>query len=118
MPDNQRFPHFVDERGTLTAVEFDDVPFVVRRSFVVHGADPVLPRGDHGVPCEEFVVLLSGSAVFRLVDEGAEVHETVLGEPGASLLLRPGAHVSYVLDGPASSILVLASEPYAPDTET
>jgi hypothetical protein len=109
--EDQRFAHFVDERGTLTAVELGDVPFPVRRIFVVHGTEARLPRGDHEVPCEELVVLLSGSACFVTTTDGRQ-QDTALRHRGQQLRLRPGVHVSYVLDGPESSILVLASDGY------
>lgn len=111
--EDQRFAHFVDERGTLTAVEFGDVPFPVRRVFVVHGTEARLPRGDHEVPCEELVILLSGSACFVTTTLAGQ-RDTALDHRGQKLRLRPGEHVSYVLDGPESSILVLASDSYKP----
>jgi hypothetical protein len=96
----------------LTAVEFDDVPFVVRRAFVVHGSDERHPRGGHDVPCEEYVVLISGTATFHVGSASGAERIVLLRERGESVLLRPGEHVSYVLDGPTSAILVLASEPF------
>lgn len=117
MTDRERFPTYVDERGVLTAVELGDVPFPVRRVFVVHGTDMVRPRGGHGAPCEELVVLLSGSACFRVSSDDQPGPTTILRERGERLWLRPGEHVSYELDGPTSAILVLASEPYSPTTE-
>jgi hypothetical protein len=105
------FPTYADERGDLIAVEFADVPFPVRRVFVVRGVEARLARGDHDVPCEEMVVLLQGSVVFTLGDPARSV-EVRLDEPGQRLRLEPGQNVSYVLDGRGSEIIVLASEPY------
>jgi len=111
MADDRPFPTFVDERGSLLAVEFADVPFEVQRVFVIRGAVSRLPRGDHDVPCYELVVLLSGSARFDVVGP-AGVESTVIDERGERLLLRPGERVTYVLDGPDAAILVLASSPH------
>jgi hypothetical protein len=106
------FSPIADERGTLLPVEFDDVPFAVRRVFVVHGSDSGAPRGDHEVPCEELVVLLSGTACFRVAAPGEDVRERVLRHRGDALALRPGEHVVYHLDSETAAILVLAAEPY------
>lgn len=111
MAEDRPFPSFVDERGSLLAVEFADVPFDVRRVFVVRGTSSRLPRGDHDVPCHELVVLLSGAARFEVVSPGG-TECTSLEAVGERLLLRPGHRVSYVLDGPESAIMVLASAAY------
>jgi hypothetical protein len=116
--DPRRFPTFVDERGALTAIEFDDIPFPVRRVFVVHGADAALPRGEHGVPCEELVVLLSGSARFQVSSDDDVDRTTLLCDRRERLVLRPSEHVSYHLDGPMSAILVLASDSYRSAVES
>jgi hypothetical protein len=107
-----RFPAFEDERGTLLPIEFDEVPFPVRRVFVVNGTNGGHPRGDHVVPCDQLAVLLSGSARFRATAASGD-RTAVLCERGESFRLFPGEHVVYDLDGTAASILVLASEPYA-----
>jgi hypothetical protein len=107
----QRFPSYADDRGSLLPIELAEVPFVVRRVFVVRGVDSRLPRGDHDVPCEELVVLMEGSVQFDITSsDGPE--RVVLDKPGASLLLQPGTSMSYVLDGPGSTIMVLASAPH------
>ncbi|WP_183407981.1 WxcM-like domain-containing protein [Nocardioides pocheonensis] len=112
----ERPPVFTDERGTLLPIELDDVPFAVRRVFVVHGAEDAPPRGGHVVPCDELVVLVCGSATFR-VGCGEDERTVLLGDQGQQVLLRPGEHVTYELDGPGSAILVLASEPFRPKDE-
>lgn len=112
----ERPPVFTDERGTLLPIELDEVPFAVRRVFVVHGAADAPPRGGHVVPCDELVVLVCGSATFQ-VRCGESERTVPLTERGERILLRPGDHVAYELDGPASAILVLASEPFRPKDE-
>jgi hypothetical protein len=109
----ERFVEVADERGSLLPVELDEVPFPVRRVFVVHGSANGVPRGDHEVPCEELVVLLSGTACFRVNAPTGDASERVLRARGDVLALRPGEHVVYRLDSEAAAILVLASEPYA-----
>ena len=107
----ETFPTYADERGELIALEFADVPFQVRRVFVVRGVDARVARGDHPVPCDQLVVLLQGAVSFTLGPSGESV-DVRLDRPGQRLLLAPGQDVTYVLDGRGSEILVLASEPY------
>jgi len=101
------FPAIDEPRGWLLPVELDDVPFPVRRVFVVAGPPGGATRGDHAATCQELVVLLSGSATFEVA-----LATTVLERPGQSLHVRRGDHVRYHLPDDASRILVLAEEPY------
>lgn len=104
---------FADERGTLLPVELDEVPFAVRRLFVVHGSASGHPRGDHVVPCEQLAVLLSGRAHFRVTSSDGQCRAADLDRRGDRFALHPGEHVVYCLDDEASAVLVLASAPYA-----
>lgn len=108
-----RFRTITDDRGTLLPVELDDLPFVVRRVFVVHGSSTAAARGDHEVPCHQLAVLLSGTASFRVSGPDAVTRECMLRERGEAVALQPGEHVVYHLDSEDAAILVLASEPYA-----
>lgn len=107
---------FDDDRGSLLALELAEVPFPVRRVFVVTGRSGGSDRGDHVVPCSEAIVLLSGSASFRatLSSTGEEV-EARLDRRGQRLHLERGDHVSYRLADERSAILVLAEEPFEAD---
>lgn len=104
------------ERGGLLAVELEDVPFPVRRVFVVTGRSGGADRGGHVVPCSEAIVLLSGSASFTatLAATGEEV-EARLDRRGQRLHLDCGDHVRYRLSDEHSAILVLAEKPYEGD---
>lgn len=105
-----------DDRGRLVPIEFADLPFAPRRVFHVRGNEERRSRGDHAVPCDELVVLLTGSATFRTTGPDGE-RVTRLDVPGTALRLRPGDDVSYVLDGAESTVIVFASEPYTPHPE-
>ncbi|MCW2759933.1 MAG: hypothetical protein JWR85_134 [Marmoricola sp.] len=107
-------PVFVDSRGSLLSVEFPDVPFVVRRAFVVTGPPGGADRGDHPVPCGQAVVLISGSATFVVIaPDGALPAEFGLDEPGQTVVLRRGEYVRYRLHDEHSQILVLAEDAYS-----
>ena len=109
MDEASEFPVFVDERGTLLPIEFDDVPFNVRRVFVVRGVEGGRERGQHLADCEELIVLVAGRAVVQLSRDASAVRTITLTEPGQSLRIGRADYVSYRLDE-SSEILVLASE--------
>lgn len=106
-------PVFHEDRGSLLPVEFSDVPFAVRRAFVVTGPPGGAERGDHPAPCGEAIVLVSGSITLLVISaDGTVADELCLDEPGQTAVLRRGEHVRYRLRDEHSRILVLAEEPY------
>jgi hypothetical protein len=113
-PEILRFPVAVDDRGSLIPIEFADVPFTVRRTFVVTGPSGGSERGNHTVPCAQLLCLVSGSAAVQLgADEATLSEPALLVEPGQSVLLAPGSYVRYTLADASSVLLVLAEQPYA-----
>lgn len=102
-----------DARGTLMPIEFSKVPFTVRRLFVVTGPLGGATRGEHLVPCAQLLCLIGGEASVRVGPDanslGLEMRLTHLGQ---CLLLREGSYVLYTLSDAASSLLVLAEQPY------
>lgn len=99
----------VDDRGRLLAMELDQVAHPVQRIFVVTDCPAGVERGHHPVPCRQTIVLVAGGVVVWLDDARHR-----LEEPGERLSLPVGAYVRYTLDGPASTLVVLAEAPYAP----
>lgn len=104
------FPTYVDPRGLLVPIDLGGLDFEPARVFVVVGPPEGATRGGHVVPCHELLVLVSGSAEVRY--DGTT---TTLAEPGAVLALSPGGLVEYDLAPGASTLLVLADQPYAGD---
>ena len=104
------FPRFTDARGMLLPVEFDQLPFVPARLFVVVGPAEGTTRGGHEVPCHELMVLVSGSVEVR--HDGVT---TTLSRPGDWLELPPGGLVEYDLAPGGSTVAVLADQPYQGD---
>jgi hypothetical protein len=109
------FPVFDDPRGRLVPVEFDGLPFTPERVFVVVAPEEGATRGDHGVPCRELLVLVTGTArvvlTTRRGDDPPEVAEHHLGRPGEACLIEPGADVVYHLT-PGATVVVLADQAY------
>lgn len=104
-----------DARGDLCAAEVGpDVPFPVRRSFLVYNVPSAETRGEHAHRrCAQFLMAVRGSLRVT-VDDGAAREEFTLDRPSLGLYLPPmvwAAQYSYTADG---TLLVLASDPYDP----
>lgn len=111
-----RIPHVRDLRGSLHALEFErQVPFAVKRAFMVHGVPSREVRGEHAHRlCHQFLVCPAGSCAV-VVDDGRQRAEVVLDDPGIGLHMAPmvwGIQYKYSAD---ALLLVLASEHYDPD---
>jgi hypothetical protein len=101
-----------DDRGRLVAVEFDGLPFVPQRTFVVTSETAPVTRGGHVADCREVIVLVAGRIELRMVGRG-EAWITVLDTPGASVEVGPEDYIDYDLMEPGSTIMVLADRPYS-----
>jgi len=112
-------PHFfVDtdpERGQLLAADLGDIPFPVKRVFVVVAPGRPVSRGGHVVTCKQLICLVEGSALIRtsVIRNNATVTtEHLLEHPGDSFLLSEGTFIDYDLHTPNSEIIVFASEAF------
>ena len=116
MPEARRmsFPVFEDERGALLATEFADVPFAVRRVFTVGYSDRAIARGNHFVPCDQLLLLVSGRVTVHLGADDTSLNETFdLQQPGSAILVPMGLYIQYTLADSHSRVMVLASEPFS-----
>lgn len=104
----EAFPTYVDPRGLLLPIDLDGLDFEPVRVFVVAGPPEGSTRGGHVVPCQELLVLVSGTVEVRY--EGVT---TTLTRPGATVALPPGGLVEYDLAAGGSTVLVLADRPYS-----
>jgi UDP-2-acetamido-3-amino-2,3-dideoxy-glucuronate N-acetyltransferase len=105
-----------DLRGSLAAAEFEqDVPFAVRRSFVVYDVPSRDVRGAHAHrECHQFLTCVKG-AVSVVVDDGRDREEIVLDRPGIGIHIPPlvwGVQYKYT---PDAVLLVFASHHYDPE---
>ena len=105
-----------DERGTLTAVDLDALPFRVRRLFRVSGVPAGTRRGGHGHVRGVQALFCTRGTIEVELRRGGEVVEVTLRPDGTGLQVGAGvwAQQRYVEGG--SELLVLASEPYDPGT--
>lgn len=105
-----------DLRGDLVVGEFQrDIPFEVKRFFMVHGVDNREVRGEHAhKKCHQFLICSRGS-VSVMADNGARRAEILLDAPSRGLHLPPmvwGVQYKY---SPDAVLLVFASDYYDPD---
>lgn len=116
MPSQHRsFPVYRDGRGRLIPVEFDELPFVPQRVFVVDEVPAGSSRGGHGPSrTDELLVCLEGTVRVRQLVDGAE-REDLLEQPGSSVLVREGTQVVLTYLRASARLLVLASGPYSMD---
>lgn len=106
----------VEQRGTLLALEFSDMPFVPRRTFIVHGVPPGVSRGGHAHERgEQLLIAIAGEIVVDLRYEGME-HRISLTESTQALLIGPCIWARQTYSTPGAILMVHASEAYEEDS--
>jgi UDP-2-acetamido-3-amino-2,3-dideoxy-glucuronate N-acetyltransferase len=102
-----------DMRGTLSIGEIErDVPFAVRRFFLVYDVPSREVRGAHAHRrLHQFLVCTRGRCSI-VADDGRNRQEFVLSEPSLGLYLPPGIWAVQYRYTHEAVLLVLASEPY------
>ncbi|MEQ8262811.1 FdtA/QdtA family cupin domain-containing protein [Pseudohaliea sp.] len=104
----------VDERGTLTPLDFPALPFTPRRLFTVAGVPAGARRGGHGHRRgEQLLLCIAGRIAVRLAATGRSASLTLQAD-GPALLIGPGIWAEQRYAVPGSVLLVVASEPYDP----
>lgn len=105
-----------DQRGNLLALDFPDLPFEPRRSFVVHGAPRGTVRGGHAHKHgSQLLICLSGAVVVEMRFDG-DVQRVELSTRTRALLLGAGVWAQQHYSGPNAILLVMASHPYDADS--
>ncbi|MDX9839269.1 MAG: WxcM-like domain-containing protein [Azoarcus sp.] len=102
-----------DLRGNLSVGEFArDIPFEVKRYFLVYDVPSVETRGEHAHrACHQFLICVKGSCAV-VADDGKQREEYLLDTPGLGIHLPPmvwGIQYKYSAD---AVLLVFASEHY------
>jgi UDP-2-acetamido-3-amino-2,3-dideoxy-glucuronate N-acetyltransferase len=103
----------IDLRGSLAALEFDEVlPFTPRRFFATFDVPSAHVRGEHAHrTCHQFLMALAGSLSVML-DDGRSRAEVRLDSPTIGLHLPPMVWAAQFKHAPGTVLGVLASEPY------
>jgi len=110
-----RLPHVPDMRGNLTFGEIgDQIPFDIRRYFLVYGVASKEIRGEHAHrSLHQFLICVHGRC-HVVADDGTNRQEFVLDNPTIGIHLPPmvwGIQYKYSED---AALLVLASDRYDP----
>ena len=104
---------FVDDRGALTPITFDEFGFRAARAFVVSAPQGAV-RGGHGHRrVRQLLFRASGTIEVDLRREGSEAHIT-LDEHHPAALLEPGVWARQAYVGAESTLIVFADGPYDP----
>lgn len=101
----------------LLAVEFEKIPFTVRRVFVVSRRGDSLTRGNHRAGCNQMLILMAGRVSLTLKQVGRMDSLHSLDEEGSRVFIHPEDFVTYELLDSNSEILVLADQSYAESFE-
>ena len=108
-----RLKNVVDMRGSLSVGEFGrDIPFEVKRYFLVYDVPSVEIRGEHAhLRCEQFLIAVKGS-VHVVADDGRNRQQFVLDSPAIGVYLPPMTWGIQYRYSPDAVLLVLASQHY------
>lgn len=111
-----RLPSFVDERGSLVVTERGaDLPFEVKRVFLIHAVPDGARRGGHALERSEEVLIAVHGSVTVDVDDGVTCWRIVLDDPTVALHVRTGVWCEENSFGTDGVLAVLASEIFDPD---
>jgi len=107
------FPGSTDSRGALVwGQEGMNVPFRIRRFFVVYGAPQGQSRGSHAhLLCHQLLIAASGKILVD-IDDGSTEQRVALNEPGHGLYLPPLVWGTQYFTMDSSALVVLASHPF------
>ena len=110
-----RLPQVDDLRGNLSFGEIgEQVPFAVKRYFVVYGVPSKNIRGEHAHRAlHQFLVCVHGRC-HVVADDGENRQEFVLDRPSLGLHIPPMVWASQYKYSEDAVMLVLASEKYDP----
>jgi acetyltransferase-like isoleucine patch superfamily enzyme/dTDP-4-dehydrorhamnose 3,5-epimerase-like enzyme len=108
-----RLPHVEDLRGCLSFGEaLRQVPFEVKRYFLVYGVENEHIRGEHAHrTLHQFLVCVAGRC-HVVTDDGENRHEVVLDSPAKGLHIPPMVWATQYKFTRDAVLLVLASEYY------
>lgn len=108
------FPKRGDERGHLVIVEGGiDIPFEIKRTFYIYGADKNVIRGQHANRKTEFVLInVAGTSKVKVKDGFGQEKVYNLDRPNIGIYLPTMTWKDMYDFSEDSVLLVLASEHY------
>ena len=110
------FPRHADTRGTLVPMDAGDLPFVPKRVFMVEGSDGGSIRGGHSHrSTRQLLICVSGEVTVNVRHATGSMPIKLIPN-GVALLLEAGVWTTQEYRSTSDRLLVLASEPYSPDS--
>jgi UDP-2-acetamido-3-amino-2,3-dideoxy-glucuronate N-acetyltransferase len=102
----------VEERGSLSSLEFGELPFTPLRIFWISQVPAQLARGNHfHKNCNQILICTDGEISILTIDQvGAKRRFTLASDEG--LILPKFHYVEMVFHNLESKLLVLADQPY------
>ncbi len=110
-----RLPHFHDSRGRLSVAEAGgQIPFEVKRIFLVSGVPGADIRGEHAhLTLRQMLICVHGSCEL-IADDGENRQSFLLDDPSLGVLLPPMVWGVQHRFTPDAVLMVVASEKYDP----
>lgn len=101
-----------DERGSLTVIERDRMPFPIERVYYLHSTAPGVSRGHHAHRELRQVLVAVAGAVTCILDDGTTRTSHRLARPDEALLVDRMVWHELRDFEPGTVCLLLASAPY------
>lgn len=107
------FPKICDTKGSLVPFEFSDIPFEVKRVYLVTGKEGT-PRGSHAHIIEdELFVAVNGSVRIR-INDGTGDQDIILDESNKALLVTKDCWHELHDFSEDTIVMAFSSTPYLP----
>lgn len=114
----EAFKVFSDRRGDLIPIEFDKIPFVPKRCFVIDNVNAGEVRGRHRhKECLQYLICTSGVVYvdYIIAREDKSIYGRQYLSKGVGIFIDKMTWVDLVFKEYDSRLLVLCSHPYDPD---
>ena len=111
-----RLPRRRDERGSLLPLDAAFLPFAPRRVFVIDDVPVGTQRGGHAHRSNRQLLVCLAGAVNLEVRFEDDAGTVLLQAGGPAALVEPGVWARQTYLQPGTVLMVLASEPYSPDS--
>lgn len=107
------FPQFADERGSLTPLEFENLPFRPERVYLVTGA-PGEIRGGHAHAIEQEIFIAASGSVTVVVDDGSGEQKILLDASNRGVWVKKNCWHELHDFSTDAVVLAISSTPYLP----
>jgi len=106
-----KLQEIVDNRGRLVVAEYGrDIPFIVKRAFVISDVSTGQNRGGHSHRVQQQFIMMAAGACVMVLDNGSDKVEERLISQSEGIYVPPGVWVELRDFAPHSVCLVLASD--------